>query len=59
MVDTLIPFLAIVIAVQMAGVSNENTQFGMAMFFGGLLGVIPARRRQQQSDTEASVGAAK
>jgi len=35
MVDTLIPFLAIVIGVQMAGVSNETTQFGMAMFFGG------------------------
>ncbi len=35
MVDTLVPFLAIVIAVQMAGLSNENTQFGMALFFWG------------------------
>ncbi len=35
MVDTLVPFLAIVIAVQMAGASNENTQLGMALFFWG------------------------
>ena len=35
MVDTLVPFLAIVLAVQMAGASNENTQLGAALFFWG------------------------
>ena len=35
MVDTLVPFIAIVLALQMAGVSNENTQFGAALFFWG------------------------
>ncbi len=35
MIDTLVPFLAIVIAIQMAGASNENTQFGAALFFWG------------------------
>ena len=38
MVDTLVPFLAIVIGAQMAGVSNENTQLGMSLFFFGRLG---------------------
>ena len=33
MIDTLVPFIAIVLAVQMAGASNENTQFGAALFF--------------------------
>lgn len=33
LVDTLVPFVAIVLAVQMAGASNENTQFGAALFF--------------------------
>ena len=33
MIDTLVPFIAIVVAVQMAGVSNENTQLGAALFF--------------------------
>ena len=33
MIDTLVPFLAIVIALQMAGVSNENTQLGAMIFF--------------------------
>ena len=37
MVDTLVPFLAVVIAAQMAGVSNETTRLGMALFFGGRL----------------------
>ncbi len=35
MVDTLVPFLAIVLAVQMAGASNESTHLGAALFFWG------------------------
>lgn len=35
MLDTLLPFIAIVLAVQMAGVSNANTQLGAALFFWG------------------------
>lgn len=35
MVDTLVPFTAIVVAVQMAGVSNDQTQLGAALFFWG------------------------
>lgn len=35
LVDNLLPFLAIVLAAQMAGVSNEKTQFGIALFFWG------------------------
>jgi uncharacterized MAPEG superfamily protein len=35
MIDSLVPFLAIVIGVQMAGVSNESTQLGAALFFWG------------------------
>jgi uncharacterized MAPEG superfamily protein len=35
MVDTMVPFIAIVLAVQMAGASNENTQLGAALFFWG------------------------
>ena len=37
MVDTMVPFTAIVVAVMMAGVSNENTQFGASLFFWGRL----------------------
>lgn len=33
LVDTMVPFLAIVLAVQIAGASNENTLFGTALFF--------------------------
>ena len=35
LVDTLVPFVAIVLGVQMAGVSNEDTQLGAALFFWG------------------------
>ncbi len=35
MIDTLVPFVAIVLAVQMTGVSNENTYLGAALFFWG------------------------
>lgn len=35
MVDTLLPFAVIMLAVQMAGASNENTVFGAALFFWG------------------------
>ena len=35
MVDTLVPFIAVVLGVQMAGASNENTQLGTALFFWG------------------------
>ncbi len=38
MVDTLVPFTAIVLAVQLAGVSNEQTQLGAALFFWGRVG---------------------
>ena len=38
MVDTLVPFTAIVLAVQMAGASNESTQLGTALFFWGRVG---------------------
>ena len=38
MVDTLVPFTAIVLAVQMAGVSNEQTQLGAALSFWGRVG---------------------
>ncbi len=38
MVDTLVPFTAIVLAVQMAGVSNDQTQLGAALFFWGRVG---------------------
>ncbi len=37
MVDTMVPFIAIVLALQMAGASNENTQLGAALFFWGRL----------------------
>ena len=35
MVDTLVPFIAILLAAQMAGVSNESTQLGASLFFWG------------------------
>ena len=35
MVDTIVPFVAIVLGLQMAGVSNENTQLGAALFLWG------------------------
>ena len=35
MIDTMVPFIAIVLAVQMAGASNESTQLGAALFFWG------------------------
>ena len=35
MVDTMVPFIAIVLAVQMAGASNESTHLGAALFFWG------------------------
>ena len=38
MVDTLVPFLAIVLAAQMAGVSNDTTWQGAALFFAGRVG---------------------
>ena len=37
-VDTLVPFTAIVLAVQMAGVSSDQTQLGAALFFWGRVG---------------------
>ena len=33
MVDTMVPFVAIVLGLSMMGVSNENTQIGAALFF--------------------------
>ncbi len=35
MIDTLVPFAVIVLGVQMAGVSNEQTHLGAALFFWG------------------------
>ena len=35
MVDTLVPLVAIMLGVQMAGASNEATLFGAALFFWG------------------------
>jgi uncharacterized MAPEG superfamily protein len=37
MIDTLLPFAVIMLGVQMAGVSNENTLFGAQLFFWGRL----------------------
>ena len=38
MVDTMVPFLAVVIAVQMAGAADESTAHGAALFFWGRVG---------------------
>ena len=38
MIDTLVPFIAVVLAVQMAGIANEGTRFGAALFFWGRVG---------------------
>ena len=38
LVDTLVPFTAVVLAVQMAGVSSDQTQLGAALFFWGRVG---------------------
>ena len=35
MIDTLVPFLALVVAAQMAGADDENTRFAAALFFWG------------------------
>ncbi len=45
MVDTLVPFTAIVLAVQLAGVSNEQTQLGAGFSSGVALATPPATSR--------------